>query len=240
MRCWGLVPARGGSKSIVRKNLVPVAGYPLLDYGIRAAQASGRLDRIFCSTDDAEIAARARLLGVEIADRPVDLATDDAKVDRVAQAFLEAVPPGDRPDILVLVQPTSPFLLPSHVGDLIDAMAERPNAASAHNVTAVTHNLHAWNQRVLDESGQVTFLFAEQRKNARNKQEKPALFAFGNLIAARTSALLRGNGFYAAPVTATQVPSPYNFDLDTAADISLAETLLASGLIVLPHMRSTP
>ncbi|MBM3556283.1 MAG: acylneuraminate cytidylyltransferase family protein, partial [Alphaproteobacteria bacterium] len=114
---WGLVPARGGSKSIPYKNLVPLAGRPMLDYGVRAAQKSGRLARLFGSTDDDRIAARFAELGVEVDRRPTALATDDAAVADVARDFLiRRRQAGDTlPEILALVQPTSPFLRPSDI-----------------------------------------------------------------------------------------------------------------------------
>jgi CMP-N,N'-diacetyllegionaminic acid synthase len=238
MKVWGLIPARGGSKSIPRKNLVPLGGRPLLDYGALAARASKCLERIYCSTDDREIAARAQALDIEVTWRPAQLASDEARVDEVGRDFLAGFAPADRPDCLVLVQPTSPFLLPRHVSELVDAMASRPSAASIHNVTPVSHNLHAWNQRELAADGSIRFLFAEQRRVARNKQEKPSLYGFGNLIAARTNALLEGRGFYAEPVSAVPIEAPWNFDLDSFEDLRVAEALLAAGLVALPHINS--
>ena len=236
MKAWGLVPARGGSKSIPRKNLVSVAGRPLLDYGVIAARASGRLDRIFCSTDDQAIARRAEQLGIEVAWRPAELATDAAKVDRVVEAFLKEIAVETLPDVVVLIQPTSPFLLPAHIADLLDELSRRTDIASIHNATRVSHNQHAWNHRSIGTDGRVDFPFAEQRKGARNKQEKPVLFAFGNLIAARTDALLAGRGFYAEPAGALEIAARWGFDLDGPDDLELAEALLASGYIRLPHL----
>jgi CMP-N-acetylneuraminic acid synthetase len=235
MRAWALVPARGGSKSIPRKNLVPLAGRPVLDYGVSAAVASGCFDRIFCSTDDAGIAARARVLGIETVERPPHLAGDSAKVDEVGREFLAAFDEAAQPDCVVLIQPTSPFLLPGHIRDLLAALEAHPQAASIHNATPIPHNLHAWNHRQIGPDGMVSFLFAEQRKGARNKQEKPKLYSFGNLIAARSAALRAGRGFYAEPVCATELPAPWNFDLDTLQDVAAAEALLQSGQVVLPH-----
>jgi CMP-N-acetylneuraminic acid synthetase len=231
------VPARGGSKSIPHKNLVPISGRPLLDYGTRAAQASKRLARIFCSTDDDAITARANVLGIEVARRPAELATDDAKVDAVALEFLRGFAAVELPEAIVLIQPTSPFLLPAHVGALIDALAAHPEASSAHNVATVSHNLHAWNQRKIGRNGEVRFLFPEERRRARNKQDKPELFVFGNLIAARTAALLRGEGFYAEPAIAIMIEHPYDFDLDQPGDLAMAEALIAAGAVVLDHVR---
>jgi len=236
IHAWALVPARGGSRTIALKNLVMLGGRPLIDYGIAAAKASPHLRRIVCSTDSEPIATRARTLGIDVTPRPSHLATDDAKVDDVVREFLAAQPQTERPDVIVLVQPTSPFVLPSHIGDLLALFESRPDAASVHNVSRVTHNHHAWNQRSLDTDGHVGFLFAAQRKEARQKQQKPPLWVFGNLIAARVDALLRGEGFYAEPAYAQPIDPPYDFDVDGPHDLEAAEALLASGAVRLGHL----
>jgi CMP-N-acetylneuraminic acid synthetase len=236
MQAWALVPARGGSRSIAMKNLVQLAGRPLIDYAIAAAKACPRIRRIVCSTDSEPIAARARALGVEISPRPPHLATDDAKVDDVARDFLAAQPDTERPEAIVLVQPTSPFVLPDHIGELLALLETRREAASVHNVARVSHNHHAWNQRMVDAEGRVSFLFSAERKAARQKQQKPPLWVFGNLIAARSDALLRGAGFYAEPAFAQPIEPPYDFDLDGPHDVKAAEALIASGAVQLDHL----
>lgn len=235
MTVWALVPARGGSKSIPLKNLVPLAGVPLLDYGIRAVQASGRVTRIICSTDDDRIAARAGELGVEVDRRPPHLAADETPVAEVACEFLnrEGVP-----DILVLVQPTSPFLLPEHVHALIDAMLKDRAARSGQTVTPCPHNHHAWNQREVEE-GRVRFKFPAERAAAYNKQSKPSLYVFGNLVTVKPSALLEDAGFFAEPSVAVEITAPYDFDLDGPGDVAVAEALIHSGAVRLPHMTAT-
>ncbi len=238
MTAWGLVPARGGSKSIPHKNLVPLNGRPLLDYVICAGRASDSFSRMLCSTDDDRIAARARDLRIEVDTRPAELASDDAKVDDVARDLLERA--GKRnellPEVVVLLQPTSPFLLPQHIHEVVALFGAQRSARSAHNVYLVPHNLHSWNQRSLSPDGAVCFPFEEERARARNKQEKPKFYAFGNLIAARTDALLAGEGFYAKPRYAVSISAPYAFDLDTGADVAIAEALIASGAVRLPHL----
>jgi CMP-N,N'-diacetyllegionaminic acid synthase len=235
MKIWAVVPARGGSKSIPRKNLVRVAGVPLLDYGVRAVQASGQATRIVCSTDDAAIADRARDLGIDVDQRPAHLATDDALVADVLRELLGRAPA--LPDWVLLVQPTSPFLLPQHVVALVEAAQARADALSAQTVTECVHNHHAWNQRRIGD-GLVEFAFAAERTRAQNKQAKPKLFVFGNLVAFRPAALDHPLGVFASPSVAVAVKRPYDFDLDTKEDVALAEALIASGAVSLPHVLS--
>ena len=234
MTVWALVPARGGSKSIPRKNLLALAGVPLLDYGVCAVQASGRTGRIICSTDDGEIAARAAQLGIEVDRRPAHLATDEASVEAVAREFLER---SAMPDLLALVQPTSPFLLPDHVHALLDVMAKDPLARSGQTVTVCPHNHHAWNQREVG-GGRVRFRFPAERAAGYNKQTKPRYFVFGNLLVVRPAALLEGAGFFADPSVAVEIPAPYDFDLDTPGDLRIAEALIVCGVVRLPHMEA--
>lgn len=235
MRVWGVVPARGGSKSIPRKNLALLGGRPLIDYGVGAAAASGCFERIVCSTDDAEIAARAHALGVEVDDRPAELGGDDVPVAKVVQEFIARSQ--SPPEVVVLVQPTCPFLLPRHVVDLLAGMRADRDAQSGQTITPVVHNNHAWNQRIC-EGGHVRFAFAKERESAFNKQRKPPLFVFGNLVAVRAKAL--ADGFFANPSVAVEIPRPYNLDIDTHDDLLLAEAILGAGLVRLPHMDNRP
>jgi CMP-N,N'-diacetyllegionaminic acid synthase len=229
---WALVPARGGSKSIPLKNLVPLAGTPLLEYGVRAATAAGGISRIICSTDDDRIATHAAGLGIEVDRRPAHLALDETPVADVAVELLARC---GAPDLLLLIQPTSPFLLPEHVAALIAAMQGDPQARSGQTIARCPHNHHAWNQRELD-APYVRFKFADERRRAYNKQSKPPLFVFGNLIAVRPAALMAGDGFFAEPSVAVEVQPPFDFDLDTQADLAVAEALIASGAVRLAHM----
>jgi CMP-N,N'-diacetyllegionaminic acid synthase len=233
-----MVPARGGSKSIPKKNLSLLAGVPLLDYGVRAAQAAGCFSRIVCSTDDQEIADHASRLGIEVDRRTAELASDEARVADVAREFLGRAPEGQRPDVLALVQPTSPFLLPEHCRDLMEMIGRDPGANSAQTVTAVVHNHHALNQRILG-GPYVSFRYRDERAQAYNKQRKVPHFVFGNLVAARTAALLDGLDFFAEPSVALVIPRHYDLDVDSFSDLEIADALVRAATVKLPHMRST-
>ena len=119
--------------------------------------------------------------------------------------------------------------------DLVAALAADEEARSAHNVVPCPHNHHAWNQRIV-ESGRARFVFEEERAAAYNKQRKPGYSVFGNLIAARSSALLEGDGFYAQPMVALEIRRPYDMDVDGPEDVGIASAMLSSGCIVLPHV----
>lgn len=116
-RVVAVTPARGGSKSVPYKNLHPLGDRPLLSWPIETALATPEIDRVIVSTDDERIATAARGFGAEVYLRPPELATDTALVADVlrslwAQLFAE----GERAEVLVLLEATSPFRTPELVG----------------------------------------------------------------------------------------------------------------------------
>lgn len=132
-----LVPARGGSKSIPRKNIRPFAGYPLIAYSIAAGRAAESVTRVILSTDDQEIAEIACRYGAEVPFlRPVELARDetpDLPVFQQALAWLKENE-GYQPEIVVQLRPTSPFRRTWHIDQAVARLLERPEADSVRTV----------------------------------------------------------------------------------------------------------
>ena len=118
-----IIPARGGSKGIPRKNIRELAGKPLIMHTIEAALNSGVLDRVVVSTEDSEIAGLVRGYGVEVIDRPQELATDTAATEPVLEHAITFLEKQENywPDIIVLLQATSPLRQSQHIKG---AMAE--------------------------------------------------------------------------------------------------------------------
>ena len=105
MNILGITPARGGSKTIPRKNIDDISGKPLIAWTIEAAKESGMIDRYVVSTEDKEIAKIVREYGVEVLSRPSALAMDEATTISVLQHVVEQIPC----EIIVLLQATSPI-----------------------------------------------------------------------------------------------------------------------------------
>jgi N-acylneuraminate cytidylyltransferase len=140
-----LIPARGGSKSLPRKNVLPLGGIPLIAHTIRAAQAASLVTRVVVSTENAEIAALARRFGAGVVNRPIELASDEASSESAllhALDYLETVE-GYRPDILCFLQCTSPLTAPDDIDGVLAAMI----AAGADTALAVTRfHYFVWRQ----------------------------------------------------------------------------------------------
>jgi CMP-N-acetylneuraminic acid synthetase len=125
-RFLAVVPARGGSKSVPRKNIRPLAGRPLLVHTLDQAAAVPALDRVVVSTDDDEIAAVTERHGGQVVRRPAALATDSAPTEGAllhALDTLEAA--GDRFDYVVVLEPTSPFRRPRTIAACMEQIVAR-------------------------------------------------------------------------------------------------------------------
>lgn len=233
----GIVPARGGSKSIPRKNIARINGVPLLVYAISAAKSSSVLDKIVCSTDCDEISQTAIGAGVEVIRRPTDIATDTSPVSGTVAHVLEYLKAAENyePDIFALIQPTSPFVLPDHFRCGAKLLRDNIRAQSFQTVTTIPHNHHAINQRHVIE-GYVDFRFREERVRLYNKQQKPVLYAFGNLVMTRVGAFTDSNDVFASPSVPMIIAPEYAIDVDRLEDIALAEWYLQSGRVLLPHV----
>jgi CMP-N,N'-diacetyllegionaminic acid synthase len=225
---WGIIPARGGSKSIPYKNLVEIGGKTLIERAVTTARASKYVSRIILSTDDLLIANHGKELGIEVHRRPESLAKDDTPVDRVLINLLndwDIQESENAPTLITLLQVTSPFIRPEDIDSSISSLLETSEYQSAQTVSECQHNSHAMNQRKMEDN-RVTFAFADARKKLYNKQKKPIRYTFGNVVSVRTEALLRGEGVFAEPSCGVVIPYLYSFDLDRPEDIPVAEALV--------------
>jgi CMP-N-acetylneuraminic acid synthetase len=224
----GVIPARGGSKGIPRKNLAPIGGRPLVAYTCDAARESRRLTRIVVSTDDEEIASVARRLGVEVPFlRPASLAADDTPMLDVLVHAVTSLEARDayHPDAVMLLQPTSPFRRGEHVDAAIDLL-EASGADSVVSVVAVPHQFTPSSLLRLD--GDRLVPWAEGQGPLR-RQDKPRLFARNGpaVVAVRTRVLVEQKTLYGADTRAFQMTRADSIDIDDAFDLELADLLIA-------------
>jgi len=120
-----LIPARGGSKGIKGKNITPLGGKPLISYSIDTARSCNHALPTYVSTDDREIARISVDYGARVIDRPPELATDESPIISTLRHFVTVLDSkNDRPDMIVLLQPTSPLRKPWTIDRAIDAFAD--------------------------------------------------------------------------------------------------------------------
>lgn len=147
MKSYALIPARGGSKGVPKKNIALLRGYPLIAYSIIASKLCSRINRTIVSTDSQEIADIAHYYGAEVPFlRPKEFAQDqstDAEVfDHAVKWFQESE--GSIPDLMIQLRPTTPLRLPSEIDRAIDLLCQCPQASglrSAHQVAEPPHKM---------------------------------------------------------------------------------------------------
>jgi CMP-N,N'-diacetyllegionaminic acid synthase len=140
-----IIPARGGSKGVSRKNIRDLAGKPLIYWTIKAAQDSGVVDRLVVSTEDEEIAEVARSFGAEIIDRPKELAEDATKTEPVMLHALDVLEKqGYQPDYVSLIQCTSPFLKSEVVRTVATKLIEHPDRYDSCGTYYEPHYSFRW------------------------------------------------------------------------------------------------
>jgi len=234
---WALIPARGGSKSIPLKNMVKLGGKPLIDYAIKAAKASISVSRIFCSTDHKEIADFCIESGIETQKRPFAMAQDDVPTLDVIIDFLETLlkENGSIANILILLEPTSPFVLPENIDDCVELLKREHTADSVQTVTTLPTNHHAYCQRYIKD-GQVYFRFQEERARLFNKQMRSEFYVHGNLRVMRSASLLQKQDIYGDISIPLIIPRVYAMDVDGPEDLELAELYLSARKVVLPYL----
>jgi phosphoglycerate dehydrogenase-like enzyme/CMP-N-acetylneuraminic acid synthetase len=227
-----MIPARGGSKSVPLKNMALLNGKPLIDYAISVAKETKIISRIICSTDSTKISSYCKDNSIEVQSRPDKLSKDNISTIEVIIYLLETILNTDKslPEYLVLLEPTSPFVMPNHIEMCIDALKKDPTASSAQTVTRASSNSHAYNQRYHDENGS-HFLFINERKISTNKQSKPDFFIHGNVRIMRVSELMKTKKLFGKKSIPIEISRFYAMDVDGPDDFDLAQSIIDSGYI---------
>lgn len=239
-----VIPARGGSKGIPRKNIRNFAGHPLIAYSIAAGLNAQTVTRVIVSTDDAEIAEVARSYGAEVPFlRPEELAQDqtlDLPVFQHALGWL-AEHEGYVPDVVVQLRPTSPIRPPTLVDEAVSLLLAHPEADSVRGVVPAGQNPHKmW--RIDPETGQMCPLLTvegiAEPYNAPRQVLPPVYWQTGHVDAIRPRVFDWGSmsGKVILPVL---IDPAYTVDIDTPKDWARSEWLVwHSGLdIVYPGRR---
>jgi CMP-N,N'-diacetyllegionaminic acid synthase len=216
-----LVIARGGSKSVPRKNLRELGGKPLLAWTLEAAAGSRYIDRTVVSTDDVEIMMLAERLGADVPFmRPAELAEDDTPamdVVRHALATLDC-----RYDYLALLQPTSPLRTSGDIDGCL-ALCDSAGAPAAVSVTEATKSPY-WMYRLGPEL-QMTALMPPPRPTRR--QDIPSVYELnGAVFVARTEWLATAQDFLGPECRAYVMPAERSIDIDSELDLQFVSAVL--------------
>jgi CMP-N-acetylneuraminic acid synthetase len=219
-----LIPARGGSKRLPKKNILPLCGKPLIAWTIEAALQSKYVDQVLVSTDCSEIAAVSRQSGAEVPFlRPVELAGDTSSTNDVILHALGTIP-HFIPDLVVILQPTSPLRTAAHIDESLQLLVDN-NAKGIVSVSECEHSpLWANNLPENNQMGK----FIRPTVIGKRSQDLPVYYRLNGAIYAFTkdSLLSHGGVFYSNDVYAFKMDRDCAVDIDNELDFQFAEVLM--------------
>ncbi len=220
-----IIPARGGSKGIPRKNVKLLAGKPLIAWTIEEAKKSKYIDKLILSSEDAEIIKVAQKWGCEAPFvRPPELARDDTPGIEPVLHALNALK--EKYDYVVLLQPTSPLRQVDDIDGCIEACFDA-NALSCVSATEVTQ--HPYLMYTIDHEGALRELI-HRRETIHRRQDLPTVYVLNGAIYLAASEWLQQNRSFLKPDTKAYVMSrERSLDIDDLIDFKIAEFILQPG-----------
>ncbi len=221
MKSVALIPARGGSKRLPRKNILPFMGKPMIAYSIEAAKHTGLFDDVVVSTDDHEIANIARQYGARVSFRDPELATDKAMVRAVAGDFLMQEETQGRPyDLLCVLYATAPLRGAEDIA-AVHALIE---PGVCHHAIAIKEYSDPPHQALkkMNDAGDLEPMWPEIVA-ARADSLPHLVVDNGSTYCVMTEDFKKDHNFYAAHMRGHSMPFWKSVDMDTAADFDLAE-----------------
>jgi N-acylneuraminate cytidylyltransferase len=227
-----LIPARGGSRAIPRKNVRLLGGHPLLAYSIAAARQAAHVSRVIVSTDDGEAADISRQYGAEVPFmRPAELATDEATDLQVFEHVLGELESREQylPGVIVQLRPTSPFRPPGLVDRAIDLLRRHEHADSVRAITSSKQNPYKmWTMR--PDGALAPLLSTIHEAFNQPRQQLPRTFSqTGHVDVMRRATIVRKRSMTGETILPVEVDAALAIDLDTPADWDFAEYLAAGG-----------
>lgn len=223
-----VIPARGGSKQVPRKNVTRVGGIPLVQRAIRAAAAAERVDLVVVSTDDDEIAELSAAAGARVIRRPAELSGDDATSESAvlhALGVLESA--GERVEAVVFVQATSPFI----ESEGIDEAAELIRSGQYDSVFSA-HETYGFLWRRADE-GAAHAINHDAAHRPRRQDREPHYLETGAFYAFRADGFRRAGHRFFGRIGLVAVPEWSALEIDDAQQLAVASAL--AGLVDVPH-----
>lgn len=227
MRILGVIPARGGSKAIPRKNIRLLDGLPLLQYTAESALASRRLSRVILTTDDKEIAAVGRSCGLEVPFlRPEQLATDHTPMLPVVQHAIGMLErEGDYFDAACLLQPTNPLRRPEDIDSCIELL-ESKNADAVVTVLRVPAKYNPHWVYFQDEQGTLRLSTGEDSPLPQRQALPPAFHREGSVYVTRRTVIMEDNSLYGRKLVGYVVDVSRSVNIDEPEDWQRAEALI--------------
>lgn len=229
MKILGIIPARGGSKGVPRKNIRKLAGRPLIEYTLDACRDAVSLTGFTISTEDDEISKVSQAYGAHVTHRPAELAQDHTPSLPVIQhATIEYEKEfGIEFDVICLLQPTTPLRRADDIDKAVKQLTEA-DTDSLVSVCQIPDKFHPNWAFQSNEQGQLVRVVRSEKLEPRRQGLSPAYYRDGSIYLVRRNVLLDGNSLYGDSISPFINDSQIALNIDTADDWALAEQLFSS------------
>jgi CMP-N-acetylneuraminic acid synthetase len=225
VKVLGLIPARGGSKGIPDKNIIPLAGRSLVQRAFECALESDVIDRIVLSTDDPAIAEAALGFELEVPFlRPRELARDDSPmIDAAVHALATLGEMGYVPDALLILQPTSPLRTPAHIREAVRLLGDNDSVCS---VVPLPQDLCPHYVMRISRDGYLDYFMPDGARYTRRQDVPQAYKREGTIFLTRTAVILEQRSFYGTRCVPMIVDPEESLNIDEPAEWAEAERRL--------------
>lgn len=227
MKILGLIPARGGSKGVPKKNIKLLNGKPLLQYTLEVAMNSQRLDKVIVSSDDDEIINVSKALGAEIPFiRPAFLADDASSTLSVVQHAIRFFKEkGENYDAVCLLQVTNPFRNVLFLDNAIDKFKEE-EPDSLFSVSRIPHAYNPHWAFLKNDEGDLKIATGEKEIITRRQDLPVSYFRNGSIYITKADVILNDNSLYGEKISFVESSEETAINIDTIEDWKKAEEFL--------------
>jgi len=223
-----IIPARGGSKGVHRKNIRNLGNKPLIQWTIDEAKKSKYIDRIIISTEDKEIEEVCTNIEAEVIKRPIELASDDSPtIDSILYTLnILEDDEGYKPDYVMLLQCTSPFRTVTDIDVSIETLLN--NEKNNKSLISVAKEEHPpwWLKSINTDGTLKDFILYDKKQFSRRQSFPPVYRLNGAIYICDTYELKKNRSFESDKTLAYVMDSNSSMDIDTEEDLSLAENIL--------------
>jgi len=225
MKILGIIPARGGSKGVPRKNITKICGKPLIAYTIEVAKKSGAFEDLIVSSDEDEILKVARKFKCDYLKRPAELASDKSPVTKAIEHVLFYMEKTNKKkyDAIMLLQPTAPIREPFHIKEAISLLKGR-KVGSVISVCEMNeiHPARMYNLKRNKLSSYIPAL-----ENTRRQDIPPVYYRNGSIYLVKRNSFLKQKTVMAKPSFGYVMDSKYLLNIDERKDIIIARCLVS-------------
>jgi N-acylneuraminate cytidylyltransferase len=227
MRIVAIIPARGGSKSIHKKNLIDFCGKPLLTWSIEQALASLLVNKVYVSTEDQEIAVVSKKYGAGVIQRPIELSTDTASSeDALVHAIDRIEKEGGRNiDIVVFLQATSPLRNPADIDNALRKFIDQD--ADSLFSGAILEDFLIWG----DENGKLESINYNYRNRGLRQTRKKQYVENGSIYIFKPAVLKKENNRLGGKIIVYEMEFWKSYEIDSYEDIEICEYYMRNKLL---------